>query len=114
MELVPPLYPHRLRGNDARVAHPSPTGENDGEGCGKCQDRGYYGRTGIFELLVMKPKIQELTLKCADSNAIKREACRKGMRSLREDGMTRVLRGISTIEEVLRVTRDDFLEEIPD
>lgn len=85
-----------------------------GEGCGQCQDRGYYGRTGIFELLVMTPKIQELTLKGTDSNAIKREACRQGMRSLREDGMTRVLRGNSTIEEVLRVTRDDFLEEIPD
>lgn len=84
-----------------------------GKGCGQCQDRGYFGRTGIFELLVMVEKIQEMTLKGEDSNALKREACRQGMRSLREDGMKRVIDGISTIEEVLRVTRDDFLEEIP-
>jgi general secretion pathway protein E len=84
-----------------------------GRGCDKCQGRGYYGRTGIFELLVMTPRVQDMTLKGADSNVIKREAKRHGMRTLREDGASKVLQGVSTIEEVLRVTRDDFVEEVP-
>ncbi|MCC6697635.1 MAG: type II secretion system ATPase GspE [Candidatus Hydrogenedentes bacterium] len=83
-----------------------------GRGCEKCQGRGYYGRTGIFELLVMTPQVQELTLRGTDSNVIKREAKREGMRTLREDGASKVFKGISTIEEVMRVTRDDILMEV--
>ena len=80
-------------------------------GCASCQDRGYRGRTGIFEFLVMTPSIQEMTLGGADSNGIKREAMRQGMHTLRRDGTVKVFEGTSTIEEVLRVTRDDFIEE---
>ena len=83
-----------------------------GRGCDRCQGRGYYGRTGIFELLVMTPQIQNLVLQGADSNQVKREAKKNGMRTLREDGASKVFQGISTIEEVLRVTRDDFLDDI--
>ncbi|HOK08425.1 MAG TPA: type II secretion system ATPase GspE [Candidatus Hydrogenedens sp.] len=82
-----------------------------GKGCSKCMERGYYGRTGIFELLVMSPRIQELVLEGADSNAIKREAHKEGMRTLREDGAEKMLRGVTTLEEVLRVTRDDIFED---
>jgi general secretion pathway protein E len=85
-----------------------------GKGCAKCSERGYYGRTGIFELLIMTPKIQEMALTGADSNAIKRYAARHGMRTLRQDGAQKVLRGESTVEEVLRVTRDDLVEEVTD
>jgi len=85
-----------------------------GRGCTKCQDRGYLGRTGIFELLLMTPHIQDLVLKGTDSNVVKREAKKYGMRTLREDGAAKVALGISTIEEVLRVTRDDIVEEIMD
>ena len=85
-----------------------------GKGCAECQGRGYYGRTGIFELLVMTPRIQELTLKGVDSNLIKREAIKLGMRTLRGDGAGKVFQGISTIEEVLRVTRDDLVDEVMD
>ncbi|MFA6245153.1 MAG: type II secretion system protein GspE, partial [Candidatus Hydrogenedentales bacterium] len=85
-----------------------------GKGCEKCQGRGYYGRTGIFELLVMTPLIQDLTVRGADSNVIKREAKKAGMRTLREDGAAKVFQGVSTIEEVLRVTRDDILLEVTD
>lgn len=83
-------------------------------GCEVCQQRGYYGRTGIFELLPMSERIQELTLGGADSNIIKREARKAGVRSLRDDGTRKVLDGVSTIEEVLRVTRDDSLVDLPD
>ena len=79
-----------------------------GEGCSKCL-RGYTGRSGIFELLIMTPHVQELALQGRDSNTIKREARKAGMRSLREDGAVKVLQGSTTVEEVLRVTRDDFL-----
>ena len=81
-------------------------------GCDKCAQRGYHSRSGIFELLAMTPHIQELALRGADSNAIKREARKQGMRTLREDGAQKVLRGDTTIEEILRVTRDDLVEEI--
>jgi general secretion pathway protein E len=83
-----------------------------GMGCEKCADRGYRGRTGIFELLVMTPSIQEMALQGVDSNLIKREARKQGMRTLREDGAERVLKGFTTVEEILRVTRDDILEEV--
>ena len=83
-----------------------------GTGCDKCAGRGYYGRTGIFELLVMTPRLQDLVLKGGDSNALKREARRQGMRTLREDGAQKALRGETTLEEILRVTRDDMFEEV--
>jgi general secretion pathway protein E len=81
-----------------------------GRGCDRCQGRGYYGRTGIFELLRMTPPIQDMTLRGADSNLIKREARREAMRTLREDGAVKVFNGMTTIEEVMRVTRDDMVE----
>jgi general secretion pathway protein E len=83
-------------------------------GCDKCSQRGYRGRSGIFELLPMTPAIQDMALRGLDSNAIKREARRQGMRTLREDGARRVLLGLSTVEEIMRVTRDDLVEEITD
>lgn len=83
-----------------------------GRGCERCQGRGYFGRTGIFELLVMTPQVQDLTLRGVDSNVIKREAKKAGMRTLREDGASKVFKGVSTIEEVMRVTRDDILLEV--
>ena len=64
--------------------------------------------------MVMTEAVQELTLSGADSNGIKRMARKGGMRSLREDGTLKVFEGISTVEEVLRVTRDDSIEEVPE
>lgn len=83
-----------------------------GEGCEHCLGRGYFGRSGIFEMLLMTPMVQDLTLKGTDSNMIKRAARREGMATLREDGARRVLQGRSTIEEVMRVTRDDVIDEV--
>jgi len=85
-----------------------------GTGCKACQGRGYFGRTGIFELLIMTPRIQELALQGTDSNVIKRAAKKDAMRTLREDGASKVFQGISTIDEVLRVTRDDLLDVVTD
>jgi general secretion pathway protein E len=83
-------------------------------GCEACSDRGYKGRSGIFEMMAMTPQIQDLTLRGGDSNAIKREARKHGMYSLRDDGTDKVFTGATTIDEVLRVTRDEFLDELPE
>jgi general secretion pathway protein E len=82
-------------------------------GCKSCSDRGYRGRSGIFEVMVMTPLIQDLTLRGGDSNAIKREARKHGMFSLRDDGTVKVFTGATSIDEVLRVTRDEFMDELP-
>ncbi|MGD9022473.1 MAG: type II secretion system ATPase GspE [Deltaproteobacteria bacterium] len=76
-----------------------------GRGCPSCLNTGYKGRTGIFELMLLDDAIKNLILRTADANAIKREAVEQGMISLRKDGAQKVLEGITTIEEVFRVTQ---------
>jgi len=75
-----------------------------GRGCPSCLDTGYKGRTGMFELMVLDEPIRNLILKTSDANAIKRKAVEQGMATLRKDGAQKVLNGITTIEEVFRVT----------
>lgn len=75
-----------------------------GRGCPACLNTGYSGRTGIFELLLVNESIQNLILKTSDSNAITQKAVENGMVTLRQDGAQKVLKGITTIEEVFRVT----------
>ncbi len=74
------------------------------KGCFKCDQIGYKGRAGIFELLVVDDTIKELTLKRATSSLLIQRACSLGMRTLKEDGIKKVLEGKTTLEEVLRVT----------
>jgi len=80
-----------------------------GPGCPDCKQTGYRGRLGIHELLVIDDEVRNLTMKSADSSSIRRVAAAKGMTSLREDGAEKVLRGLTTIEEVLRVTQEDLI-----
>jgi general secretion pathway protein E len=76
-------------------------------GCAKCSNTGYFGRTGIFEFLKVTDEIQRLILEKKDSNIIKEMARKNGMRTLREDGWQKVRQGITTISEVLRVTQEE-------
>jgi len=76
-------------------------------GCQNCLGTGYRGRTGIFELLVLDDDIRSLVLKDYDANTIKKTAISRGMLTLRQDGAMKVLRGVTTIEEVVRVTQED-------
>jgi len=79
-----------------------------GKGCSHCLGTGYWGRTGIFEILVVDDDIRSLIMKRAGSNTIKQLAVeKKGMKTLRMDGAQKVLEGITTPEEVLRVTQLD-------
>jgi len=76
-------------------------------GCPACLTTGYRGRTGIYEILVMDDEVRALILAKADANAIKARAVERGMTTLREDGARKVLDGVTTTEEVLRVTAED-------
>jgi len=76
-----------------------------GKGCPSCLNTGYKGRKGIFEFMIMDDVIKTLILKTSDANALKREAVERGMLTLRQDGAQKVLGGITTIEEVFRVTQ---------
>ena len=75
------------------------------KGCNACMNTGYRGRTGIFEIMNMDEGVKKLILRTSDSNQINDEAVRNGMSTLVQDGARKVLEGVTTIEEVLRVTR---------
>jgi len=75
------------------------------KGCNACMNTGYRGRTGIFEIMHMDEGVKKLIQKTSDSNQINDEATRNGMSTLVQDGARKVLEGITTVEEVLRVTR---------
>ena len=76
-----------------------------GRGCPSCLETGYMGRTGLFELLVLDDRVKDLILQTSDANRIRSCAALKGMTTLRQAGAQKVLEGITTIEEILRVTR---------
>jgi len=76
-------------------------------GCDECRGNGYKGRTGIFEILPVNDDVRPLIIAHASASDIKAEALKHGMRTLREDGWDKVLAGITTIDEILRVTEDD-------
>ncbi len=77
------------------------------QGCPKCMKTGYTGRIGIYELLNIDDEIRHMILKNTDSTQIKKLAVSKGMDTLRDDGAKKVLEGMTTIDEVLRVTQED-------
>ncbi|MDY6792008.1 MAG: type II secretion system ATPase GspE [Thermodesulfobacteriota bacterium] len=74
-------------------------------GCKECLNTGYKGRIGLFEIMVLSDQLKNLILKTFDSNLIKSAALKSGMVSLRQDGVLKILSGMTTIEEVLRVTQ---------
>ncbi|MGE0268992.1 MAG: GspE/PulE family protein [Candidatus Omnitrophota bacterium] len=82
-----------------------------GKGCKKCFNTGYKGRVGITEVLVLSPQIRESILARSGEFRIKDQARKEGMRTMREDGLTKTVEGLTTLEEVLRVTAPDESEE---
>jgi general secretion pathway protein E len=77
-------------------------------GCRACRSTGYRGRTAIQELMVMDDDARTLVMQKADAATIRRACMAKGMKLLRQDGAERVMAGQTTIEELLRVTQEDF------
>ncbi|MDK9699826.1 MAG: ATPase, T2SS/T4P/T4SS family [bacterium] len=78
-----------------------------GKGCRTCNGVGYKGRLGIFEVFEMNDEIRELVVSHASTDALRRAAVKSGMMNLRDDGIAKVLSGVTTPEEVLRVTSLD-------
>ena len=81
-----------------------------GEGCPFCHNTGYKGRTGIYEVMVMNDTLKKLIMNRASADDIGRAAETAGMKTLRADGLDKVLAGVTTIEEVLRETAADILD----
>jgi general secretion pathway protein E len=80
-----------------------------GAGCDKCFQTGYRGRTGIYELMLINEEIQNLVYQRTSAGTIKKAALEAGLQTLRMDGARKVLVGITTIPEVLRVTQADVI-----
>ena len=78
-----------------------------GKGCEKCRFTGFKGRTAIHEILVINDEIRELIVKRTSANIIRDKAISQGMKTLRQDGLDKVCKGITTIEEVIRVTQQE-------
>ncbi len=76
-----------------------------GKGCHECNDTGYLGRTGIFELMRVTDPIRELIMKNAPTVILREKSREQGMRMLREEGILKIFDGVTTVEEVARETR---------
>ncbi len=86
------------------------------KGCNLCMQTGFRGRSAIFEILIVDDNIRKLVLKTSDANQISELAIKQGMITLQQDGIQKVLAGVTTTEEVLRVTRslnrkEDIVQE---
>jgi type IV pilus assembly protein PilB len=78
-----------------------------GSGCETCSGTGYKGRIAIYEVLLLSPEIRDLILSGASAVEIKRTAIQQGMRTLRMSGLSKLKEGITTVQEVVRVTFKD-------
>ena len=79
------------------------------KGCEKCENKGFTGRIGIYELMLMDDSVGNLILQKSDAQAIKRAAQGQGMDSLRDDGARKVFEGRTTVEEIVAATQEDIL-----
>jgi general secretion pathway protein E/type IV pilus assembly protein PilB len=79
-----------------------------GTGCRACRQTGFRGRTGIYELMVTGDEIREMCVQRLNAAAIRTQALKQGMITLRQDGWRKVLQGKTTLDEVARVTAGDI------
>jgi len=77
-----------------------------GKGCQVCGNTGYHGRLGIFEVMPMTEGLRDLIMQRTDADQLRNLARKEGMKTMIEDGIAKVLAGLTTIEEVLRATRE--------
>ena len=89
-----------------KIKIPSPLTIYTAEGCKKCNFRGFSGRIGVFEILEMTNELSDIISKEPEEQKISQEAHRQGMITMRQDGILKVLDGVTTVEEVLRVAEE--------
>jgi len=80
-----------------------------GKGCKICRNTGYIGRIGLFEVLEITPDIKKLITQKSDADVIARAAISEGMKTMFDDGIEKIIHGATTVEEVLRVTKSEFV-----
>jgi len=90
-----------------KIKVPEPLYIFEAKGCKKCNFKGYSGRTGIFELIEMTDKLAEIIIRLPVKTKILEEARRQGMISMKEDGVLKVLEGITSIEEIMRAIEEE-------
>ena len=78
-----------------------------GRGCSLCNDTGYKGRIGIYQVMPMFEAIREMVLSGANTAEIKQESMRLGVKTMRQSALTKLMEGVTTLEEVLRCTVSD-------
>jgi type II secretory ATPase GspE/PulE/Tfp pilus assembly ATPase PilB-like protein len=79
-----------------------------GKGCDSCKGTGYRGRAGIFELMVISDEMREMIVQQASALALRKKAQENGMKLLSEDGLAKVLAGVTTLEEISRVSAEQM------
>ncbi len=84
-----------------------------GKGCSKCRDTGYWGRIAVFELMTMTSELADLIAAGVPTDALQAQARKDGMTSMMEDGLDKAGQGITTIEEVLRISVLENIAEMP-
>ncbi|HYP16554.1 MAG TPA: ATPase, T2SS/T4P/T4SS family, partial [Opitutus sp.] len=90
---------------------PAPLTVFRGQGCGACDRSGYRGRLGVFEVLVVDDALRRLVHERASVAALRRCARAGGLRTMREDGVHKVIAGLTTVEEVVSITLADSLPQ---
>jgi general secretion pathway protein E/type IV pilus assembly protein PilB len=111
---LPPDFPMAMLSIDQALMKHLKQGAVGGKiyrsvGCPRCQNTGYKGRSGIYELLVTSQAVSDLIVRRATVHEIRQQAIQDGMRTMRTDGWRKVANGETTIEEVMRVTAPDTL-----
>lgn len=99
----------KLTGVDSSVFDGQPIYRPNG--CRECSNTGYFGRIGIYEIMIPTPEIRGLIESGASTIDIRKASLNAGMKTLREEGLIKVLSGITSLEEVIRVTTEDIFEE---
>jgi type IV pilus assembly protein PilB len=109
MRYEPPA--HILNGMGLRPEIAKKANFMRGKGCNNCNKTGYRGRMGIFELMTMTPQVREMAFKGESTLNVRKMARKQGMHTLFEDGMIKALKGLTTIDEVMRITQREIAPE---
>src|SRR5688572_18989044 len=105
-------YPTERELRDAGLVDKSNKAFRKGAGCQQCHDSGFQGRFGIYEVMEVGPELRRMVHKAAPSHELRHEFRRQGGHTLREEGVSKALEGMSSLEEILRVTHSEDSEPL--